>query len=35
MSSDPGFLNTLRGRGLLENIDVAFARFIGGNADGD
>lgn len=29
------FLNTLRGRGLLADIDVAFARFIGGNADRD
>ena len=29
------FLNMLRGRGLLSDIDVAFARFIGGNAGGD
>ena len=29
------FLNMLRGRGLLSDIDVAFARFIGRNADGD
>ena len=29
------FLNQLRGRGLLADIDVAFARFIGGNADND
>lgn len=29
------FLNQLRGHGLLADIDVAFARFIGGNADGD
>lgn len=29
------FLNMLRGHGLLADIDVAFARFIGGNADGD
>jgi len=27
------FLNLLRGRGLLADIDVAFARFIGGNAN--
>jgi len=31
----PDFLNVLRGRGLLSDIDVAFARFIGRNADGD
>ena len=30
-----GFLNMLRGRGLLADIDVAFAQFIGRNADGD
>lgn len=29
------FLNTLRGRGSLSDIDVAFARFIGRNAGGD
>ncbi|MBR4466985.1 MAG: hypothetical protein IKS34_01645, partial [Clostridia bacterium] len=29
------FLNMLRGRGLLSDIDVAFARFIGRNAGGD
>lgn len=29
------FLNMLRGRGLLSDIDVAFARFLGGNAGGD
>ena len=29
------FLNMLRGHGLLSDIDVAFARFIGRNADGD
>lgn len=29
------FLNMLRGRGLLSDIDVAFAQFIGGNAGGD
>jgi len=29
------FLNTLRGRGLLSDIDAAFARFIGRNACGD
>ena len=29
------FLNQLRGRGLLADIDVAFARFIGENADND
>ncbi len=29
------FLNQLRGRGMLADIDVAFARFIGENADGD
>jgi exodeoxyribonuclease V alpha subunit len=29
------FLNMLRGHGLLTDIDVAFARFIGGHADGD
>ena len=29
------FLNQLRGRGMLADIDVAFARFLGGNADGD
>ena len=29
------FLNMLRGRGLLSDIDVAFARFIGRNANGD
>ena len=29
------FLNQLRGYGLLADIDVAFARFIGGNADRD
>ena len=29
------FLNMLRGRGLLADIDVAFARFVGGNANGD
>ena len=29
------FLNALRGRGLLADIDVAFARFIGRNAGGD
>ncbi len=29
------FLNQLRGRGLLADIDVAFARFIGGNAGDD
>ena len=29
------FLNQLRGRGLLADIDIAFARFIGGNAGGD
>ncbi len=29
------FLNLLRGRGLLSDIDVAFARFIGRNAGGD
>ena len=29
------FLNLLRGRGLLADIDVAFARFIGRNANGD
>ena len=28
-------LNQLRGRGLLADIDVAFARFVGGNADND
>ena len=31
----PDFLNMLRGRGLLADIDVAFARFIGRNADND
>jgi len=29
------FLNTLRGCGILSDIDVAFARFIGRNAGGD
>jgi exodeoxyribonuclease V alpha subunit len=29
------FLNMLRGRGLLSDIDVAFARFLGRNAGGD
>jgi exodeoxyribonuclease V alpha subunit len=29
------FLNMLRGRGVLSDIDVAFARFIGRNAGGD
>ena len=29
------FLNMLRGRGLLADIDVAFARFIGRNANGE
>ena len=29
------FLNILRARGLLADIDVAFARFIGRNANGD
>ena len=29
------FLNQLRGCGLLADIDVAFARFLGGNADND
>ena len=29
------FLNMLRGRGLLSDIDVVFARFIGRNAGGD
>ena len=29
------FLNLLRGRGLLSDIDVAFARFLGRNAGGD
>ncbi|MBP5231736.1 MAG: AAA family ATPase, partial [Clostridia bacterium] len=29
------FLNQLRGHGLLADIDVAFARFIGGNAGND
>ena len=29
------FLNQLRGRGLLADIDVAFARFVGRNADHD
>ena len=29
------FLNMLRGHGLLSDIDVAFARFIGRNAGGD
>ena len=29
------FLNMLRGRGLLTDIDVAFAQFIGRNAGGD
>ena len=29
------FLNMLHGRGLLSDIDVAFARFIGRNAGGD
>lgn len=35
MKHDLDFLNRLRGRGLLADIDVAFARFIGENADGD
>ena len=29
------FLNMLRGRGLLSDIDVAFARFVCRNAGGD
>ena len=29
------FLNILRGHGLFSDIDVAFARFIGRNSDGD
>ena len=29
------FLNQLRGRGILADIDVAFAQFIGRNADND
>ncbi len=29
------FLSQLRGRGALADLDVAFARFIAGNADGD
>ena len=35
MKHDFDFLNRLRGLGLLADIDVAFARFIGENADGD
>ena len=31
----PDLLNLLRGRGLLSDIDVAFARFLGRNAGGD